>query len=87
MNALQAIEKYQMRWFLWNAKRNGGCAVGILDYGRHGVFQLTKRWKVRSATYERYNVAIPWVTPGRWTDIKTSDASELGGATFRRVTC
>ena len=76
-NALQAIEKYQMRWFLWNAKRNLGCAVGIVDRGRHGIFQHKKRWKVRSATYERYNVAITYVTPNRWTDIKTSDPGEV----------
>ena len=30
-NALNAVSKYQMKWFLWNAKRNGGCAIGILD--------------------------------------------------------
>lgn len=76
---VQAIEKQQMRWFLWHAKRNGGCAVGIWDYGRHGVNQFTKRWKTRSATYYNYNVAIPWVTPGKPSYIKVSDRKEVRG--------
>lgn len=61
-NALNTVSKYQMKWFLWNAKNNGGCAVGIMDWGRHGVNQFKKRWKVRSADYDRYHVAIPYVT-------------------------
>lgn len=84
--ALQAVNKYQMQWFLWNAKTNGGCAVGIFDYGRHGVNQFQKRWKTRAATYYDYNVAIPWVTPGRVTRIKTSDPGEVGGR-YVNVSC
>lgn len=80
VGALNAVQKYQMAWFLWNAQRNGGCAIGILDWGRHGVNQFKKRWKVRSADYARYNVAIPWVTAGRFTDVKAN------GYTIR-VTC
>ena len=71
---LNAVSKYQMQWFLWNAKRNGGCAVGILDWGHHGVNQFKKRWKARSATYARYNVAIPWLD-GDFTDVKTSNGN------------
>lgn len=67
---LNSIAKYQMQWFLWNAKRNGDCAVGILDWGRHGVNQFKKRWKTRPATYARYNTAVPSITPGTYTDIK-----------------
>jgi hypothetical protein len=85
-SALQAVNKAQMRWFLWNAKRNGGCAIGIFDYGRHGVNQLEKRWKTRGATYYNYNVAIPWVTPGRKSFIKVSDRKEVG-RDFVTVTC
>jgi hypothetical protein len=69
-----------MKWFLWNAKWNGGCAIAILDWGRHGINQFTKRWKTRPATFYRYNVAIPWLTPGRYTDVKTSNG-------YLRLTC
>ncbi len=70
--ALNAVSKYQMQWFLWNAKQNGGCAIGILDWGRHGVNQFKKRWKVRAAESYTYNVAIPWVTAGRYSYVKTN---------------
>jgi Ca2+-binding RTX toxin-like protein len=73
--ALNAVSKYQMKWFLWNAKRNNGCAIGILDWGRHGVLQFKPRWKTRAATYARYNVAVPWVDPGDTTYVKTSNGS------------
>jgi hypothetical protein len=75
VGALNAVSKYQMKWFLWNAKRNNGCAVGILDWGRHGVLQYKSRWKTRAATYARYNVAIPWLDPGEVTSVKTSNGS------------
>jgi len=84
--ALQAVNKEQMQWFLWNAKRNGGCAIGVFDYGRHGVNQFKKRWKTTAATYYSYNVAIPWVTPGRITQVKASDSREIGGK-YVNVTC
>ncbi len=78
--ALNAVQKYQMQWFLWNAKQNGGCAIGILDWGRHGVNQFKKRWKVRPAESARYKVAIAWVTAGRFSDVRTKDG-------IIRVTC
>lgn len=84
-NLLQSVEKYQLKWFLWNAQRNGGCAIGIMDYGRHGVLQQ-KKWKTRPATSYRYNVAQAWVTPGRVTAIKTSDSDEVGG-NYVNVSC
>jgi len=84
-NALQAVEKYQLKWFLWNAKRNGGCAIGIMDYGRHGVFQRL-RWKTRSATSYRYRTAQAWLTPGRTSAIRVSDSGEVGG-NYYNVAC
>lgn len=85
-SALQAVNKSQMQWFLWNAKKNSGCAVGIFDRGRHGVNQFQKRWKTRPASYYDYKVAIPWVTPGRVSRIKTSDSREVGRK-YVNVTC
>ena len=75
VGTLNAVSKYQMKWFLWNAQRNNGCAIGILDWGRHGANQLKKRWKARSADYYRYNTAIPWVTPGRTSYVKVGSGA------------
>lgn len=84
-NALQAVEKYQLKWFLWNAQRNSACAIAIMDYGRHGVLQQ-KKWKTRPATSYRYRTAQAWVTPGRPTAIKASDPGEIGGD-YVNVSC
>lgn len=84
-NALQAVEKYQLKWFLWNAKSYGGCAVAVMDYGRHGIFQQRK-WKTRPATNYRYRVAEVYVTPGRVTPIRVSDPGEVGGD-YVNVSC
>ncbi len=81
VGALNTVSKYQMQWFLWNAKQNGGCAIAILDWGHHGVNQLKKRWKTRAATSYTYRTYIPWVTAGRHSDVKTSN----GG--YVRVPC
>lgn len=81
VGVLNAVSKYQMQWFLWNAKTNGGCAIGILDWGHHGVNQFANRWKTRAATSYTYRTYIPWVTAGRYSDVKTSN----GG--YVRVYC
>ncbi|MET1060711.1 MAG: hypothetical protein ABWX84_14020, partial [Nocardioides sp.] len=80
VGALNAVSKYQMQWFLWNAKQNGGCAIGILDWGRHGVNQFKKRWKVRAATSYTYKVAIPWVTAGRTSFVRTNGDSYVAAS-------
>jgi hypothetical protein len=76
--ALNSIDKWQARWFLFNAKRNGGCAVFVFDYGRHGVNQLQSRWKVRSATYYRGSYA-PWLIPGRTSNLQVSNPVQARG--------
>jgi hypothetical protein len=48
-NKYQAVEKYQLRWFFWIAAKYSACAVAVHDYGRHGINQFKKRWKVRAA--------------------------------------
>ena len=73
VGVLNAVSKYQMQWFLWNAKQNGGCAIAILDWGHHGVAQFKKRWKTRAATSYTYRTYIPWVTAGRYSDVQTSN--------------
>lgn len=73
VGALNAVDKSQMQWFLWNAKQNGGCAIAILDWGHHGVAQFGKRWKTRAATSYTYRTYIPWVTAGRYSDVQTSE--------------
>lgn len=79
-NALNAVDKLTMRWFLWHAQRGGGCAVGIWDYGRHGVNVLQKRWKSRGAKYyyPYKGVQITYVTPGKPTYLQVSDRKEAG---------
>lgn len=84
-NLLQSVEKYQLKWFLWNAKRYGGCAIAVMDYGRHGILQQ-KKWKTRPATSYRYRTAQAWVSPGRPTAIRTSDPGEVGGH-YVNVSC
>jgi len=84
--SLKTIQKYQLKWFLSAAKRSGGCMVGVMDYGRHGVNQFRKRWKARPATFYQHKVDVPYLTPGRYTDIKVSDPREVGGA-YYRLTC
>jgi len=63
-SALNAVDKYQMKWFLWNAKRNGGCAIGILDWGHHGVVQFKSRWKARAASYAYVAGDVAYISPG-----------------------
>lgn len=79
-NALNAVDKLTMRWFLWNAQRGGGCAIGIWDYGRHGVNVLKKRWKSRGAKYyyPYKGVQLAYVTPGKPTYAQVSDKKEVG---------
>lgn len=79
-NALNAVDKLTMRWFLWNAQRGGGCAIGIWDYGRHGVNVLKKRWKSRGAKYyyPYKGVQLAYVTPGKPTYAQVSDEKEVG---------
>lgn len=86
-SALQSIEKWQLKWFLNRASAQSKCFPVIWDYGRHGVNQFKKRWKARSAQSIVTKVAEAWVTPGRWSYIKTSDPSEVGGRQYRAVTC
>ena len=76
-SALNAVSKYQMKWFLWNAKRNGGCAIGILDWGHHGVVQFKSRWKARAAS------PTP-TSPGTWWSVHQPRPDDLRGQLQRR---
>lgn len=81
-----AIQKWQVQWFVNRAKANTACAAVVFDYGRHGINQFVKRWKVRPAQDYRYRLDVAWITPGRVTQVKVSDPKEVKGA-YYNVSC
>jgi hypothetical protein len=74
-NTLNAIGKGRMRWFLYEAKLNGACAALIWDYGRHGVNQFKKRWKVRPPEDFENHLDLPFVTPGTYSHVRYTNPS------------
>ena len=86
-NKLQSIQKWQLEWFGHNARSWNACAVVVWDYGRHGVNQFKKRWKTRPAEDYQNHIDLAWVTPGKYSLVRTSDPDEVGGAEYIQVTC
>jgi RTX calcium-binding nonapeptide repeat (4 copies) len=83
--SINAVTKNQLRWMIYNAKKWQGCAVFIMDYGRHGVFQR-RGWKARVAEVYDSGLALPYVTPGLNSHIRVSDPTEAQRR-YLTVTC
>lgn len=87
---LQTIEKYQLKWFIDEARRSDACAVWVLDYGHHGVNQFKKRWKIHAAQgwAAGVQISIPWVipAPGPMSYIRLSNPSQTAWPAFKYIT-